>query len=166
MPDQPSRPEFQGVMTGLDYPMAIVTAVGAGERSGCLVGFSTQCSIHPPRFGVWISKKNHTYGVALQAETLVVHFPSADQRELADLFGGETGDEIDKFEHCEWEPGPDGVPLLSACRRWLAGRVVDRLDSGDHVGFVLEPFDGACGEPWPGQMSFQAVKRIEPGHEP
>jgi len=32
-----------------DYPMYIVTAVAAdsGERSGCLVGFTTQCSINP-----------------------------------------------------------------------------------------------------------------------
>ena len=153
-------------MLGLDYPMAIVTTVGGGERSGCLLGFSTQCSIHPPRYAVWISKKNHTYGVAMQADTLVVHFPSSDQRELADLFGGETGDEIDKFEQCRWEPGPAGIPLLSDCRRWLAGRVLERVDSGDHMGFLLEVFDGVCGDPWPGQLSFQAVKEIDPGHDP
>jgi hypothetical protein len=26
--------------------------------------------------------------------------------ELAELFGGETGDEVDKFDRCEWRPGP------------------------------------------------------------
>ena len=48
----------------LDGPMAIVTAFDGRERSGCLVGFHTQCSIAPSRWIVCISKKNHTYGIA------------------------------------------------------------------------------------------------------
>src|SRR5436309_11032282 len=85
----------------LEYPMLIVTTAAGGERSGCLVGFHTQCSIDPPRWAVWISKENRTYRVAQGATTLAVHFPSVDDRELAELFGEETGDEVDKFAACE-----------------------------------------------------------------
>jgi len=154
---------FETVVAELEYPMLIVTASHEGERSGCLVGFAAQCSIDPPRFVVWISKKNHTYRVASRAESLVVHFPSTSQLELAEHFGSLTGDEVDKFAGiaCHDEPGA-GV-VLDDVARWFAGRVIETVDSGDHVAFFLDPLSGASGD-WPGQLGFQSVRSITPGH--
>jgi flavin reductase (DIM6/NTAB) family NADH-FMN oxidoreductase RutF len=122
-----------------DTPMAVVTAIGAdGERSGCLVGFWTQCSINPPRVLACISKTNHTFRVASAAEVLAIHWLADDDRGLAELFGGETGDEIDKFERCSWQPGPGGVPVLDGVKGWVAGPVMVRVDVGDHVAFVQQ----------------------------
>jgi flavin reductase (DIM6/NTAB) family NADH-FMN oxidoreductase RutF len=144
--------------------MFIVTTLSAeGERDGCLIGFATQCSIHPPRFVACISKKNRTYEAAKAADTIVVHFLGQAQEELAALFGEETGDEVDKFELCDWEDGPDGVPVLTGAAGWFAGHVLDRFDLGDHVGFWLEPFKVSdTGEPV--DLGFQAVKGVDPGH--
>jgi NADH-quinone oxidoreductase subunit J len=62
---------FDDVMGVLDRSMIIVTTCGAdGERSGCLVGFSTQCSIDPGRFLVCLSRTNHTFAVAQEADFL------------------------------------------------------------------------------------------------
>lgn len=155
---------FHGVMADIDFPMVIVTAADGEERSGCLVGFHAQSSIDPPRFTVWISKKNHTYAVARRAEVLTVHLPSAEQRDLAALFGEETGDEVDKFAACGWRVGPHGAVVLEAMARWFVGRVTETLDTGDHVAFLLEPIAGEVGE-WSGQLGFQAVKDLTPGHE-
>lgn len=152
------------MVADLDYPMMIVTAVAGDEKAGCLVGFATQCSISPPRFAVWISRKNHTYRVARDADVLAVHFPSADDRDLAALFGGQTGDEVDKFARCRWHEGPGRVPVLDDCTRWFAGEVVEQIPTNDHVGFLLAPFDGEYG-PWSGQLSFQSAQSLEPGHE-
>jgi flavin reductase (DIM6/NTAB) family NADH-FMN oxidoreductase RutF len=154
---------FEVVMASIDYPMMVVTAATADERSGCLVGFGTQVSIDPQRFAVWLSKENHTYRLAVRTDVLAVHFLSADERDLADLFGGETGDEIDKFSECEWDDGPGGVPILNRVTNWFAGRVVDRVDAGDHVGHLLSPFAGRSS-PWSGQLSWQQVRNIAPGH--
>jgi flavin reductase (DIM6/NTAB) family NADH-FMN oxidoreductase RutF len=154
---------MQTIAADLDYPMAIVTTGDGDERAGCLVGFVAQCSIDPPLFMVWLSKKNRTARVAYRASTLLVHFPTRDQVELAALFGTKTGDEVDKFAQCRWAPGPDGIPRLTGCTRWLAGHIVERFDTGDHVGHLLEVFDGAAGE-WAGQLGFQQVKDLEAGH--
>ena len=43
-------------------------------------------------------------------------------------------------------------------------RVTETLDSGDHVGVLLEPLVGSVG-PWEGQLGFQAVKDLDPGHD-
>lgn len=144
--------------------MYIVTALGrGGERSGCLVDFATQCSIHPPRYLVCISKENRTFDVVGSADTVVVHFLGERERDLAALFGGETGDEVDKFELCDWSDGPGGIPVLDAVPGWFAGQVLDRLDLGDHLGLWLEPVavDDRNG---PVNLGFQDVKSVNPGH--
>jgi flavin reductase (DIM6/NTAB) family NADH-FMN oxidoreductase RutF len=156
---------FDGIAALLDYPMYVVTACSGGDRSGCLVGFGTQCSMEPVRWLACISKVNHTWSVAMGASVLVVHVLGSDQHELASLFGEETGDEVDKFASCAWRPGPDGAtPVLDDCAAWFAGRVLDKVDLGDHTGFVLEPV--RASEPPEGwrPLSFQAVKNLEPGH--
>jgi flavin reductase (DIM6/NTAB) family NADH-FMN oxidoreductase RutF len=114
---------------------------------------------------VGLSRRNHTYRVALEARALAVHYPGADQLALAELFGGRTGDEIDKFAHCRWSEGPEGVPILAACPTWIVGRISRRVDVGDHVGFVLEPVAARHGRSGP-QLGFQAVRHLEPGHAP
>jgi flavin reductase (DIM6/NTAB) family NADH-FMN oxidoreductase RutF len=144
--------------------MFIVTVVGAdGERDGCLIGFATQCSIKPQRFITCISKENRTFDAVRSADAIVVHFLGAQQRELAELFGGETGDEVDKFELCAWSEGPFGIPVLDDVPGWFAGRILERFDGGDHVALLLDPVEaedrgGAL------DLGFQAVKPIDPGH--
>jgi flavin reductase (DIM6/NTAB) family NADH-FMN oxidoreductase RutF len=154
---------FNVLVGELDYPMFIVTAATDAERAGCLVGFATQTSIDPSRFLVCLSHQNRTYRVARCAEVLAVHFVAADAVALAELFGGLTGDQVDKFSQCAWRLGPAGVPILDRCENWFVGRVVERLDAGDHHAFLLEPIAAAAGMA-PGQFSFHRAKRIDPGH--
>ncbi|MFB7617745.1 flavin reductase family protein [Kitasatospora sp. NPDC056181] len=132
---------FESFVALLDtQPVYVVTAAtDAGQRAGCLVGFAGQCSIRPPRFTVWISKVNHTYAVAMHSPVLVVHL-LPQRHDLAELFGGRSGDAVDKFAAVGWQPGPSGVPVLTDALAWFAGRVLDRVDWGDHVGFLLDPF--------------------------
>ena len=124
---------FDAIVADLDGPAYVVTTAAAGERDGCLVALASQCSIDPPRFGVWLSKENRTYRIALSAPTLVVHLLRQGDHHLAHLFGAQTGDEVDKFEGIEWRPGPDGCPVLARCD-WFAGSIIERpLTPGQFV---------------------------------
>jgi flavin reductase (DIM6/NTAB) family NADH-FMN oxidoreductase RutF len=161
--EQMDTAEFDAFVEGLDYPMFVVTAAAAGERSGCLVGFATQASIDPPRMLVCLSTANHTYAVARDARLLAVHVLDPDQRDLAELFGSATGDEIDKFERCRWHPGPEGVPLPEDSPRLMVGRTIAQEPYGDHVGFLLEPVDATAERPTTG-IILEDVDDIEPGH--
>jgi flavin reductase (DIM6/NTAB) family NADH-FMN oxidoreductase RutF len=155
---------FHELVAELNYPMIVVTTVADGERSGCLVGFSTQCSIDPALFMVFLSDKNHTFRVAVAAGVLAVHFLSTEDQAIAELFGETTGDEIDKFGRCRWHEGPEGVPILDDCPTWFVGRIVDQHPvGGDHHGFLLEPVAAAKRRSIQ-QMGFQHVKDMEPGH--
>jgi flavin reductase (DIM6/NTAB) family NADH-FMN oxidoreductase RutF len=163
-----SSDSFTGVCESLDVPMTVVTAFDGHEHSGCLVGFHTQCSIEPRRWIVCISKTNHTLGVAGRSEWLVVHFLRNDQHALAQLFGGVTGDAIaphEKFERTAWRDGPGGTPILEGCD-WMAGRVLERIDAGDHVAHVLAITEAADAHRAAPQLGSRAVRDIQPGHPP
>lgn len=154
---------FHALVSDLDYPMFIVTVAAPGERDGCLVGFVTQASIEPPRLLVMLSKSNRTYRLARTADTLVVHFLHENNQGLASLFGEETGDDVDKFDCCEWREGPRAEPILVGTRGWVAGAILDRLDGGDHVAHLLDAYDASTDVSGP-QLAFQTVRDLDPGH--
>jgi flavin reductase (DIM6/NTAB) family NADH-FMN oxidoreductase RutF len=151
---------FEGLVGELEYPMFIVTAPGP---FGCLVGFTTQASIDPPRFIACLSHKNRTFRDGGDSRAFGVHAVPADADDLAELFGGETQDEIDKFARTSWREGPEGVPILDRCANWFVGRVVHRCDAGDHDAYLLEPISGESGDG--DEFTFHRAKRIDPGHE-
>jgi flavin reductase (DIM6/NTAB) family NADH-FMN oxidoreductase RutF len=157
------RDEFNAFVGELDYPLFVVTAAAGGERDGCLVGFATQCSIHPPRFLVCLSVKNRTFRIARTSPVLAVHLVAADQRALAELFGGETADEVDKLTQWPWHEGPEGVPILEHVDNVFVGRVLDRVELGDHVGHLLEPV-AARHEEGTRMLGFQEARDIDAGH--
>jgi flavin reductase (DIM6/NTAB) family NADH-FMN oxidoreductase RutF len=162
-----STEAFESIAARVDYPMFVVTtATAGGERAGCLVGFATQCSIDPARFLACISDKNLTYRVLRRASAMAVHLVPEHADHIVELFGGETGDDTQKFERTAWRPGPDGLPLLEDCPSWFAGRILERVPLGDHVGHLIEPFAGEDGgRDGGGWFPFSRAKRIEPGHE-
>jgi flavin reductase (DIM6/NTAB) family NADH-FMN oxidoreductase RutF len=156
--------ELGDLIGEVDPAMAIVTTAIDGERAGCLIGFHAQCSIEPNRYAVWLSKANRTYRVAMFADAIAVHFPSRDDFDLAELFGGSSGDEIDKFEQCAWHPGPEGVPLLDRVPNRFVGRQRATLDEGgDHVCFILEPEVVETGGPFE-PLRLSAAEKIDAGH--
>ena len=153
---------FNALVGDLEYPMFIVTARAGDEPLGCLVGFATQTSIDPPRFLVCLSQATTpTAAAATRAARRALR--PRDAGGLAELFGGETGDEVDKFARTGWHEGPEGVPLLDDCANRFVGRVLGALDAGDHDAFLLEP---VAAEParGPSEFTFHRAKRITPGH--
>jgi flavin reductase (DIM6/NTAB) family NADH-FMN oxidoreductase RutF len=156
---------FEAIAERLDYPMLIVTTAAGGERSGCLVGFSSQCSIDPLRYLLCLSDKNHTYRVARRATHIAAHLLAHDQLELAKTFGARTGDEIDKFSDVAWEAGPGGVPILAAAAGWFAGPIIEQWEAGDHRCFVID-VESAHYAGADRFLSFQCVTDLRPGHEP
>ena len=120
-----------------------------------MVGFATQVSIDPPRPGRPVHGQSHV-GVARSATDLAVHVLGRDRMALIELFGGETGDDVDKFVRCTWSDGP------AACRcsttwPWMVGRIVERYDFGDHVGHLLEPVSGEVAAPSPDRVVTSAT---------
>ena len=159
------RPGFDSLMQCLDAPMAIVTTAVGDERAGCLVGFHAQSSIDPQRYCVWLSKANHTYRLALRSTHLGIHFLSRVDRDLAEVFGALTGDEVDKFALVDVAAGPEGIPLLTRCPNRLVVHRIALLDEGgDHVCVTTEPVAAEFGDRFV-PLRLSDVAGLVPGHE-
>jgi flavin reductase (DIM6/NTAB) family NADH-FMN oxidoreductase RutF len=157
---------FEAIASSLDPALIIVTAAGAEERAGCLVGFHAQSSIMPPRYAVWLSKANHTYRVALHCTHLAIHFLTSGDLPLADLFGGRTGDSVDKFAGLQVGQGAGRTPIIDQCRSRLVVRRTALLDEGgDHVCVVTEPVEVHSGGPFEPLRTSQAAHLVA-GHPP
>ncbi|WP_328396589.1 flavin reductase family protein [Nocardia sp. NBC_00416] len=164
MPADSEHYAFDNLVAAADAAAFLVTLAAGDERAGCLVGFASQVGIEPPRFLVCLSETNHTYRVAPGADFVGVHLIGADDTALAELFGGETGDEIDKFARCRWRPGPHGVPVLLDAVAWFCGRILARHEFGDHIGLVLAPEGGDAPGSAPAVLRYRHVATLEPGH--
>jgi flavin reductase (DIM6/NTAB) family NADH-FMN oxidoreductase RutF len=154
---------FEAIIADIETPMYVVTTATGTDRGGCLVGFASQCSIEPPLFCVWLSNLNRTYRLAQAAATLVVHLLRHGDQDLARRFGGETGDEVDKFTDIAWHAGPGGCPVIARCD-WFAGTIIDRLDTGDHAALVLTPWGGDCKHNGTPQLTFREIGDVRAGH--
>ena len=176
MADDSSTDEaFDELVAPLDQAMVIVTTAVDGERSGCLVGFHVQSSIEPRRYAVWLSKANHTYGLAVRGEhLLLVHFSLAEgDHDLAELFGGTNrrGRQVRPVRRCD-PTGTHGVPLLASAasaHRAAPRPRPARTEGGDHTRRSTpwsKPIEVA------GDGSFRPLRlsvvedHRAPGHEP
>jgi flavin reductase (DIM6/NTAB) family NADH-FMN oxidoreductase RutF len=148
-----------------DPPLYVVTTAVGADRAGCVVGFATQASIDPVRFLVAISTANRTWRVARSATHLAVHLFGRERLDLITLFGGETGDDLDKFAQCAWSLGPAGMPVLDRATAWFVGIILERFHFGDHVGHLLEPIGGDVGTPvGEDVVTLRDGDTLEPGH--
>ena len=151
--------DFNALMAALDSPLIVVTTADERERAGCLVEFHVQSSMEPQRYCVWLSKANYTYRVALHSSYLVIHFLTADDLPLAELFGTQTGDTVDKFAGLPVDSGPGGAPVLRQCPNWLAVRRIALLDEGgNHVCLTTEPVAAHTARP------FRPLRLSQAGH--
>lgn len=144
--------------------MVVVTAADEHEESGCLVAFHSQISIEPPRWGVWMSKLNHTYPVVIASPTVVVHFLGEEDHALANHFGHLTGDTVNKFASIAVARRVGGTPILANCQNYLVGRRVDVLNTdGDSSCVVLKPVEVEYQHSFR-PLRYADVVDIEPGH--
>jgi flavin reductase (DIM6/NTAB) family NADH-FMN oxidoreductase RutF len=157
---------FHAFIGGVARPMLIVTTAAGSTRAGCLVGFHSQCGIDPAQYAVWLSKANRTFEIGVLADTFAVHFLDEQDRQLAELFGGVTGDDEDKFAECAWHEGPQGVPLLDDCTVRVTMRRVALHDAGgDHACFVLAPVTVDTPDTFR-PLASTSLGNLEAGHAP
>jgi flavin reductase (DIM6/NTAB) family NADH-FMN oxidoreductase RutF len=156
---------FDDLMAMLDSPAFVVTTQADGHPSGCLVGFGTQTSAQPPSFMVGLPLASHIAEVARRSDYLAVHVLPRGQHVLAELFGGQSGDQTDTFTRCSWRGGPMGMPILDDAAAWFVGRTVSRSEVGDHVAYLLEPLAAWAPESSDELLYLSDIDDFEPGHE-
>ncbi len=159
-----SENAFGTLMLALDNPLIVVTTAEAGERAGlprrlprsvehraaAVLRLAVQGESHLPG-GAALLPPGHP-------------LPEHDRLPLAELFGTQTGDTVDKFAGLRVTPGAGDAPVLADCPNWLVGRRLALLDEGgDHVCVITEPVAGqSSGRFDPLRLS--RAGHLTPGH--
>jgi flavin reductase (DIM6/NTAB) family NADH-FMN oxidoreductase RutF len=157
---------FTALVAAMDTAMVVVTTAEGGEGDGCLVGFHSQCSIDPPRYAVWLSVANRTHELAQRATHLAVHLLTEADGSLAERFGSQTGDEVDKLAGLDWEPGPGGGALQAPAPARMVGRLGVRLGGGaDPDQLVRDVVEAGSPSGRHEPLRLSAVTEMDPGHE-
>lgn len=158
------RERFLSITASVNQAMVVVTASHRGNRSGCLVGFHGQVSIEPLRWGVWISRVNHSFPIVTEADTVAVHFLTSTQHHLAEHFGGLSGDEVDKFAGRRLADRADGIPVLAEVEHRIVGRRSAVYDGAtDHACVIIAPTE-FHGNGTFRPLRLDAVNDVTPGH--
>ena len=91
-----------------------------------------------------------------------------DDLDLAEHFGGQSGDEVDKLAGLDCTDGPGGVPLLARLPNRFVGRIDEAIPgAGDHQLYVLDVVgaDVAPGVARSRLLRLREVTDIDPGHD-
>ena len=57
------------------------------------------------------------------------------------------------------------MPILDDAAAWFIGKTLERIDLGDHIGYLLEPVTGAIPGPLGDLISSTDVADLAPGHK-
>jgi flavin reductase (DIM6/NTAB) family NADH-FMN oxidoreductase RutF len=155
---------FDEIVDAANTSVVIVSAGAGGEVDACLVGFHCQCSIEPLRYAIWLSKANRTCRIATKAGALRVHWVPRDRMDLAELAGGMSLDRHpDKMQRLRWRSTVGGTILVEGTGGSFGGEILHTHDDGDHICFVVAPFDVITSDA--DVLRFRDVADVRAGHD-
>ncbi len=121
------RDAFGTFMTG-------VTIVTCRDSSGQPVGFTansfTSVSLDPPLVLVCLANSSSNYETMTSAQSFAVNILSEDQKDISNTFARPSDD---RFATVNWQPGPNGSPILADVSAWFDCDMHKITQAGDHA---------------------------------
>jgi flavin reductase (DIM6/NTAB) family NADH-FMN oxidoreductase RutF len=116
-------------MASVCAPVAVVTASDEGRPHGTTVSAFSSLSLDPPLVMVALDRSSDLLAILRRTGRFGVNLLSYAQDDLAVRFAqkGRT-----KFDGVDWRE-EDGLPRLMPRSGWLACRVTELHDGGDHL---------------------------------
>lgn len=122
----------------LSCGLYIVAAADQDRNVGCVINTTTQVTSSPSQLMIAVNKQNYTANVILKTKKFDVMALTEDvPMELIGVFGFQSSETVDKFEHLETEPDSLGIPYLKHhCNAHFACQVQQVIDAGSHYLFI------------------------------
>jgi flavin reductase (DIM6/NTAB) family NADH-FMN oxidoreductase RutF len=125
----------------------ILTVRHGDRETGMLASWVQQCSFDPPRLTVAVRKGRYVLDWLTDGAAFVLNVVPEHGKALIAHFGKGFGPGEAAFDGLELGRTADGTPVLPTAHAYLACRVRERFDVGDHVlvvggveaGAVLNP---------------------------
>lgn len=134
---------FKGAFRHHPGGVALITA-DAGDGPVAFTASSVaSVSVDPPILMFSASAQSSSSPTVIQASTLVVHFLTADDLDLAQL-GSTPG--IDRFgDTSRWRRLPTGEPFFPSAHAWIRAKTIRRVDAAGSMVILCEALEaGSC----------------------
>ncbi|HEV2733307.1 MAG TPA: flavin reductase family protein [Longimicrobiaceae bacterium] len=141
--------EFRRVMGHFASGVTVVTTVtGNGEPCGLTASAVCSVSVNPVLLLVCVDRAADTHGCIVAAGKFAVNVLGSEGGEsLSRRFA--TYEVEDKFRGVAFREELTGAPVLEASLAWLACRVSEAFEAGDHTIFLGEVVAGDAREGTP-----------------
>ena len=125
----PLAEEFRAVMAGVPTQVSVVTTLTDGRPHGTTVSAFASLSMDPPMVLVSLARTSSLLARLAVGRAFGVNVLGSDQAPLALAFARRGAKE---FGGVGWEVDT-GAPRLTGSPGWLACRVTQLVEGGDHV---------------------------------
>lgn len=142
--DEPRDEEAGRALGRIASGVFVVTASFESHREGMIGSWIMQAAMDPPALTVAI-KKNRSIRLLIESsQALVVNVLGKDDGDLMKSFFKPPGPGQDAFAGLAVEPceRAAGAPILRDATAWIAGAVLDGMDAGDHIVYLVEVVGG------------------------
>jgi flavin reductase (DIM6/NTAB) family NADH-FMN oxidoreductase RutF len=120
---------FRDALAQFATGVAFVTATPHGDPAGLIVNSLTSVSLEPPLILFCPSRRSLTWSRMRRTARFGVNVLGPQHERFA---RHATPPGTDRFADVDWEPGPDGVPMLTDALVSLACEIVAEYPGGDH----------------------------------
>lgn len=128
--------EFRQACARFATGVTVVTVADeSGQPHGLTVNSFASVSLAPLLFLVCIDKSASVARLFQPGSHLAVNVLDESQQWISRRFSSPVDD---RFAAVEWAPGLHGAPLLSGVLATLEGRLLQRIDAGDHIVLLTE----------------------------
>jgi flavin reductase (DIM6/NTAB) family NADH-FMN oxidoreductase RutF len=152
---------FREALGSVCAPVAVVTSFHDGRPHGTTVSAFCSLSLEPPLVLVALDRGSDLLAMVRRSQRYAINVLAHDQEEVATRFARKGAD---KFDEVAWRLEGD-LPRLEASASWIACRLHDLLDGGDHliaVGFVEDAQSSPAHPLLYRQRAFGTLARRQP----
>jgi flavin reductase (DIM6/NTAB) family NADH-FMN oxidoreductase RutF len=124
----------------------ILTAQGPdGSHTGMLASWVQQAAFNPPAVTVAIKKGRFLHEWLSSHPEVVLNLLGEGQKQFLSHFGRGFEPHEPAFDGLNTRRAQNGLTVLADALGWLEGRVTQRLETSDHVLYLVELTGGGQG---------------------
>ncbi len=135
----------------IPYGLFVMTVKDGDKMTGAAVNWLTQASFAPPLVVLGAKADNPSTAMVANSGKFLINVLESGQVPLASGFFKHVEPEGNKLGGAEFEPSPNGLPILKDGIAWFECQLRETVAIGDHTIFVGEVIEAGVskedGEP-------------------
>lgn len=115
----------------------LVAGDGNGRTTGLLASWIQQASFEPPQVTVAVNKSRYLADWLKQGSPVTINQVAKGDSTLFKHFGKGFDPDVEAFAGLDSTSGASGLPMLKAAMCSMEGEISGRMESGDHVIYLI-----------------------------